>query len=102
MEYQHKLKLDDITVPDPNTLTGNWLNELDGIKFWPMILYPDIFNFLMFFPSELGSKDSNDYKNSKAYSCYKSGWLQPLYYHHIDISSKFCILKADCRKSQNI
>ena len=26
------------------------------MKFWPMVLYPDIFNYLMFFPSELGSK----------------------------------------------
>ena len=43
-----------------------------------MILYPDISNFLMFYPSELGSKDLSDYKNNKAYSYYKSGWLQPL------------------------
>ena len=56
----------------------------------------------MFFPSELGSKDLNDYKNSKAYSYYKSGWLQPLYYHAINMNSKFCIIRTECRKSQNI
>ena len=32
----------------------------------------------MFYPSELVSKDLSGYKNSKAYSYYKSGWLQPL------------------------
>ena len=31
-----------------------------------MLLYTDTFNYLMFLPSELGSKDLNDYKNSKA------------------------------------
>ena len=28
-----------------------------------MVLYPDIFNYLIFVPSELGGKDFNDYKN---------------------------------------
>ena len=56
----------------------------------------------MFFPSELGSKDLNDYKNSKAYSYSKSGWLGQLWYHCIDGSGKFCVLKTDCRKSQSI
>ena len=55
----------------------------------------------MFFPSELGSKDSNDYKNYKAYSYYKSGWLQPLYHHAINMNSKFCVIRTECRKSQN-
>ena len=102
MEYQYKLKLDDTTIPDPYLIAAGWSNEQDGMKFWPMVLYPDIFNYLMFFPSELGSKDLNDYKNSKAYSYYKSGWLQPLFYHSISINSKFCIIKTECRKSQNI
>ena len=48
-----------------------------------MLSYPDIFNFLMFYRSELGSKDLSDYKNSKAYSYYKSGWFQPLQCHNI-------------------
>ena len=101
-EYQHKLKLDEIVIPDLYVLADGWLNENDGMKLWPMLLYPDIFNYLMFFPSELGSKDLNDDKNSKAYSYYKSGWLQPLYYHAIDINSKFCIIKIECRESQSI
>ena len=53
------------------------------------------------FPSELGSKDLNDYKNSKAYSYHKSGWLQPLLYHNLAVSN-FCIQKGDCRKSQSV
>ena len=101
-EYDSKLKVDDIIIPDPYTLTEGWVDEKYGMKFWPMVLYPDIFNYLMFFPSELGSKDLNDYKNSKAYSYYKSGWLGQLWYHCIDGSGKFCVLKTDCTKSQSI
>ena len=44
------------------------MNEDEGIKFWPIHLYPEIFNYLMFFPSKLGSNDLNYYENSKAYS----------------------------------
>ena len=55
----------------------------------------------MFFPSELGSKDLNDYKNSKVYSYHKSGSLLPLLYHNLT-DSNFCILKGECRKSQSV
>ena len=37
----------------------------------------------MFYPTQLGSTDLNDYKDSKAYSYYKSGWFQPLYFHKL-------------------
>ena len=37
----------------------------------------------MFYPSELGSKDLSGFKNSKAYSYCKSGWLQSLQYHNL-------------------
>ena len=55
----------------------------------------------MIFPSELGSNDLNDYKNSKAYSYHKSDCLQPLLYQNI-AGSNFCILKGKCRKSQSV
>ena len=43
------------------------------MTFCLMLSYLDMFNFLMFYPSELGSKDPSDYKNIEAYSYYKSG-----------------------------
>ena len=55
----------------------------------------------MFYPIKLGSKDLSDYKNSKAYSYYKSGWLQPLQYHNRS-KSKYCIIRGECRKPQSI
>ena len=64
------------------------MNEDEGMKFWSMVLQPDIFNCLTFFPSEPGSKDLNDHKNPKAHICHKSGWLQPLFCHKL-IGSNF-------------
>ena len=66
------------------------------------MLYPDIFNFLSFNPSELKSKDLNDYKTSKGYSYYATGWLRPLFYHPVSETSKYCLLKTTCRPSQKI
>ena len=57
------------------------MEEDEGMAFRPVLSYADIFNSLnslMFSASQLGSKDLNDYRNSKAYIYYKSGWLQPL------------------------
>ena len=67
-----------------------------------VLSYPDIFNFLMFFPSELGSSELNDYKGCKAYSYFINGWLGLISYHHIDEKSKLCLLRADCRPSQRL
>ena len=67
-----------------------------------MLLYPDIFNYLSIYPSELPSKDLSDYKNSKAYSYYITGWLQPLLYNNLGESSIYALFKGDCRKSERI
>ena len=67
-EYSKKLVVDDRKIPDPFKIPHGWQTEEEGIVFWPMILYPDIFSYLVFNPSELGSNDLSDYKNCKAYS----------------------------------
>ena len=77
-EYEKKLRVDDRLIPNPFKILHGWLEENKAMTFWLMLLYPDIFNYLMFYPTELGSTDLSDYKKSKAYSYYKSGWLQPL------------------------
>ena len=74
------------------------MNKDEGMKFRP---YPEIFKYVMFFPSELGSKNLNDYKNSKTYSYQKLIQLEPLLYHNLT-GRNFCILKGECRKSQSV
>ena len=49
-EYQSKLIVGDISLPDPSAVVEGWLNETYGVKFWHVTLYPEIFCFLAFHP----------------------------------------------------
>ena len=60
-----------------------------------------MFNYLMFYPTKLGSTDLSDNKDSKACSYYKSGWLQPLYFRKFS-GIKYCIFQGECRQSKRI
>ena len=84
LTINYKLKNNDFAIPEPFKIPRVRMEEDEGIAFWPMLSYPDIFNFLIFYPRKLGSKDLSHYKNSKAYSYYKSGWLQLLQYHNLE------------------
>ena len=44
-EYLPKLKINDRNIPDPFKIPRGWMNENEGVKFWPMLLYP----FLLFY-----------------------------------------------------
>ena len=92
-EYQAKLIVDDILLPDPSPVVEGWLNETYGVKFWPVTLYPEIFCFLAFHPNELANSDLSDYKTSKGYSYYCQGWLSPLNFHNIDGTANIAFLK---------
>ena len=61
-EYREKLTIDNFTVPDAFAHENRWLEEEDGKVFWPMVMYGDIFVYLMFYPSELKIEDLSDYK----------------------------------------
>ena len=50
-EDETKLRVDDRLIPDPFETPHGWLEEDEGMQFWPMLLYPDIFNYLMFYPT---------------------------------------------------
>lgn len=97
-EYSEKLKVEGITLPDPFTLKTGWMNEEEGIVFWPLVTTFYVINFLML-DSEV--EDLSDYKGCKAYSYFKQGWLANVFYHQLG-SSKYCLLKADCRPSERL
>ena len=101
-DYAEKLQIDGTILPDPFALEDGWLDEDSGMKYYPPTTYPDICNYLQFFPAELASKDLNDYKTSKAYSYFKDGWLETLEYNEVDQYSKYCLLKTRCRPSQRM
>ena len=100
-EYEKKRRIDDRLIPDPFEIPHGWLEEDEGTAFCSMLICLDIFNYLMSYPTQLGSTDLTDYKNSKAYSYYKSCWLQSLYFHKLP-GSKYCIFKGESRQSQRM
>ena len=50
--YMKKLNIDGKAIPDPVKIHGGWMEEDDGVVFWPMLSALDIYSY-MFFPSEL-------------------------------------------------
>ena len=72
-----------------------------GRAFWSLLLYPDVFNFLMFCTCELGSKDLSDNKISEIYSYYKSWWLHPSQNFNLS-GSKCCLIRGEYRKSHSV
>ena len=66
---EKKLRVDRELLSDPSKILHGWLEEDEGIAFWPKLLYPDIFNYLIFFSKQLDKTSLSDYKNSKDYSC---------------------------------
>ena len=76
-----------LSIGTPMNIRVGWMEEDD--VFWPMVSAFDIFSYLMFFPSELGSTDLSGYKQCKAYSYFSNRWLQPLLYHNLS-GTAFC------------
>ena len=101
-DYVSKLQVEGALLTDPMSLIHGWVPLDEGVRSWHMTLYPDIFNFLSFQPSEIKSQDLSDYELSKAYSYYSTGWLNPLRYHPVSDTSSVCFLKSTCRQSQRI
>ena len=91
---EREAKLEEHNIPDPYKISDGWLSEDTGIKHWPMVTYGNIFNFLMFFPRQLSSEDLKDYKTSKGYSYFQSGWLGQISYHPISDTSPVCFFKS--------
>ena len=52
-DYKNKLKIDNFPIQDSFKIPHGWMEEDEGMASWPMLSYPDTFNFLMFCPSEL-------------------------------------------------
>ena len=100
-DYERKLCVSGChVIPDPLKMDQGWVNEKEGVRYWPVTLYMDIFNVLAFHPNELASNDLSDYKQSKAYSYFSQGWLGQLQFNNINGDSTLCLLRGSCRPSQ--
>lgn len=95
---------DGENLPDPLKIpTVKWVGELAGVSRWPPTMYYDIGEYILQHVSDrdLGRRLMSDYKEGKAFSYYKSGWLREVFYFRVP-SSKYCFLKADCVPSEKI
>ena len=104
-EYNCLLIFKGSQLPDPSNLSiDQWTGERNGKEEWPQLKFENISNHLM---SEHPGKDTNladrllnDYKEGKAYSYFRSGWLQEVYvYNFIWNEENLCFLKAACTPS---
>ena len=41
--YKNKLKIDDLPIPDLFKTPHGWMEEDEGMVFWSLLSYPDIF-----------------------------------------------------------
>jgi len=77
-EYKNKMRIDEYILPDPFTLEDGWLNEEDGMQYWPNVFVQDIQDFLQIkTPKEMFIRLKKDYKEGKAYR-YKQLWTKGL------------------------
>ena len=44
-DYKNKLKIDNFPIPDLFKIPHGWMEEDEGMAFWPMLSYLDAFNF---------------------------------------------------------
>ena len=97
-ENDDKLKLDKMNISDPFKLDNRWLDDEEGIGYWPILSTCYIIQFLMV---DNDAEDLRDYKGSKAYSYFKQSWPSNISYHSLG-SSKNYWLKKDCRPSERL
>ena len=69
-DYKNKLKVDNF--PMPNSFKIPHEKKMKEWHFGQCYHVKIYLIFLTFYPSELINKDFSDYKNSKAYSYYRS------------------------------
>ena len=67
-ENDDKLKLDKMNISDPFKLYNRWLDDEEGIGYWPILSICYIIQFLMV---DNDAEDLRDYKGSRAYNYFK-------------------------------
>ena len=60
------------TLPNPLKLETGWMEEEDGVAYWPITLVMCILKLLM---NNRDITEMSDYNVSKGYSYFKPGWL---------------------------
>ena len=99
-EYQRKLKIGDITIPDPLKIKSDWVGEKNGIEKWPSVIYKNIADYFSLLGPDFISQLEREYKLGKAYRYYACEFVREIFYHKVDDISPYCILKCRIVPSQ--
>ena len=88
--YDRKLTTaDGKKLLDPMSLK-DWKNNVASL---PDVNWPDIYNFLVNTPSVYTHESMKVYKLLKAYEFFVCGHVYDVFYHQIDKSNHFCLVK---------
>ena len=81
-------------LPDPFILHSNWP---DDVSLLPDITYPDIYHFLIEYPSQFSKESLKAYKSLESYNFFVCGHVQNVYCHEVEKKSKYCFIKTEVR-----
>ena len=81
-------------LPDPSILHSNWS---DDVSLLPDITYPDIYHYLIEYPSQFSKESLKAYKSLESYNFFVSGHVQNVYNHEVEKKSMFCFIKMEVR-----
>ena len=81
-------------LPDPVILHSNWS---DDVSLLPDITYPDIYHYLIEYPSLFSKESLKAYKSLESYTLFVSGHVQNVYHHKVEKKCKFCFIKMEVR-----
>ena len=80
-------------LPDPFILHLNWSDDF----LLPDITYPDIYYYLIEYPSQFSKESLKAYKSLESYNFFVSWHVQSFYYYEVEKKNKFCFIKTDIR-----
>ena len=79
-------------LPDPFILHSNWS---DDVSLLSDITYPDIYHYLIEYPSQFSKESLKVYKSLESYNFFVSGHVQNVCYHEVEKESKFCFISPN-------
>jgi len=84
------------SMPSELKNVNNWT---DDMRYWPNIMYGDIYNYLISSKAVDGAEMKN-YKSLQSYNYFQSGNVDKIL-HYVGVNNRI-YLKADVRASQTV
>ena len=73
-------------LPDPFIFHSKWSED---VSLLPVITYPDIYHYLIEYPSLFSKESLKAYESLECYNFFVSGHVQNVYYHEVKKKKMF-------------